>query len=86
MAPICSTDLCPHMLCCDAGFQLSVCYLLCCVFLVSFFDKIQLREEEVTNPLLLRKHKRSLDSSTLQCVLFNFKRFLAAGVCTKADS
>lgn len=58
------------------------------VALVVYADSFVLREmeEEVTNPLLLRKHKRSLDSSTLQCVLFNFKRSLAANVCTKADS
>lgn len=70
----------------DAGFQLSVCYLLRCVFPVSFFDKIQLGEEEVTNPLLLRKHERGLGSSSLQCALFIFQRFLAANICTKADN
>lgn len=70
----------------DACFQLSVCYLLRCVFPVSFFDKIQLGEEEVTNPLLLRKHERSLGSSSLQCALFIFQRFLAANICTKADN
>lgn len=70
----------------DAGFQLSVCYLLRCVFPVSFFDKIQLGEEEVTNPLLLRKHERGLGSSSLQCALFIFQRFLAANIRTKADN
>lgn len=86
MAPICSSELCPHMLHWDAGFQLSVCYLLRCVFPVSFFDKIQLGEEEVTNPLLLRKHERGLGSSSLQCALFIFQRFLAANIRSKADN
>lgn len=47
-------------------FPLCVWYLLCFVFLVIFFDKIQHGGEAVTNPLLLKKHESNLDSNTLR--------------------